>query len=176
MSIGLVSCCCFTKGLILTQKLLIACFPCFFVVYWLFQTAFELLEQQTMRYTFCQQERLKSRKQIAALFKNRRSVGAYPLRIFWGDRPHLANSYPVSIGFNVSKRLFKHAVDRNRYRRLLQEAFRLQKQELYEFLEQEGKELNLMLIFVGKDGADYATVERQFKKLMGKLMDEIKTV
>lgn len=128
-----------------------------------------------MPYTFCQQERLKSRKQIAALFKKRRSVGAYPLRIFWGERP-VHNAHPVSIGFNVSKRLFKHAVDRNRYRRLMQEAFRLHKQELYTFLEQEEKELNLMLIFVGKDGADYATVERKFQKLIGKLMDEIRTV
>lgn len=128
-----------------------------------------------MPYTFCQQERLKSRKQIAALFKKRRSVGAYPLRIFWGERP-VHDAYPVSIGFNVSKRLFKHAVDRNRYRRLMQEAFRLHKQELYTFLEQEEKELNLMLIFVGKEGADYATVERKFQKLIGKLMDEIRTV
>ncbi len=126
-----------------------------------------------MRYTFCQEERLKSRKQIAALFKNRRSVGAYPLRIFWGERPYLEGTYPVSIGFNVSKRLYKHAVDRNRYRRLMQEAFRLQKHALYDFLEKEGKQLNLLLIFVGKEGADYATVERKFKKLMDKLMDEI---
>jgi ribonuclease P protein component len=126
-----------------------------------------------MRYTFCQQERLKSRKQIAALFKKRRSVGAYPLRVFWGERSESSSPYPVSIGFNVSKRLFKHAVDRNRYRRLMQEAFRLNKHELYEFLEQEGKQLNLMLIFVGKDGADYATVERKFKKLLHKLRNEI---
>lgn len=128
-----------------------------------------------MQYTFSQQERLKSRKQIAGLFKNRRSVGAYPLRVFFGERLEETGTYPVSIGFNVSKRLFKHAVDRNRYRRLMQEAFRLNKHDLYEFLEKEDKQLNLLLIFVGKEGADYATVERKFKKLMSKLMDEITT-
>lgn len=129
-----------------------------------------------MRYTFRKQERLKSRKQIAALFKNKRTIGAYPLRIFWGEHPTSTNNYPVSIGFNVSKRVFKHAVDRNRYRRLMQEAFRLNKQELYDFLETQEKQLNLMLIFVGKEGADYATVERKFKKLIHKLIREIKTV
>lgn len=129
-----------------------------------------------MRYTFSKQERLKSRKQIAALFKNKHTVGAYPLRIFWGERATAANDYPVSIGFNVSKRVFKHAVDRNRYRRLMQEAFRLNKQELYDFLEIQDKQLNLMLIFVGKEGADYATVERKFNKLITKLINEIKTV
>jgi ribonuclease P protein component len=129
-----------------------------------------------MGYTFCKQERLKSRKQIAALFKNKRTIGAYPLRIFWGERMSTANEYPVSIGFNVSKRVFKHAVDRNRYRRLMQEAFRLNKQALYDFLEAEDKQLNLMLIFVGKEGADYTTVERKFKKLIHKLINEIKSV
>lgn len=126
-----------------------------------------------MSNTFRPQERLKSRKQIAGLFKKRKSIGAYPLRVFWGERPASDNPYPVSIGFNVSKKLYKHAVDRNYYRRLLQEAFRQNKQELYEFLEKEGKQLNLLLIFVGKEGADYATVERKFKKLVGKLMNEI---
>lgn len=136
----------------------------------------QLLEQQNMRHTFCKEERLKSRKQIAELFRKRRSVGAYPLRIFWAERPKSTHVHPVSIGFNVSKRIFKHAVDRNHYRRLMQETFRLQKHELYDFLEKEDKQLNLMLIFVGKEGADYATIERKFKRLIGKLMDEIRTI
>ena len=39
-------------------------------------------------FKFPKAERLKSRKQIGELFKNRQSVGAYPLRVFWAEVPY----------------------------------------------------------------------------------------
>jgi len=119
--------------------------------------------------TFSKEERLKSRKQIGLLFKNRQSVGSYPLRIFWAETDRTTSKYPVAISFSVSKRVFKQAVKRNRHKRLMVEAFRLHKHELYEKLNLETKQLNLMLIYVGKEPADFATVEKKYLRLMDKL-------
>jgi ribonuclease P protein component len=123
--------------------------------------------------TFSKEERLKSRKQIGLLFKNRQSVGSYPLRIFWAETDREATKYPVAISFSVSKRVFKQAVKRNRHKRLMVEAFRLHKHELYEKLRSETKQLNLMLIYVGKEPADFATIEKKYLKLMDKLFEKI---
>lgn len=125
--------------------------------------------------TFSKEERLKSRKQIGLLFKNRQSVGSYPLRIFWAETEQEEAKYPVAISFSVSKRIFKRAVQRNRHKRLMLEAFRLHKHKLYKKLHLEEKTLNLMLIYVGKEPADFATVEKKYLKLIDKLLDQIAT-
>ncbi|CAA6820814.1 MAG: Ribonuclease P protein component [uncultured Aureispira sp.] len=127
----------------------------------------------SLSYTFSKEERLKSRKQIGFLFKNRQSVGSYPLRIFWAETEREDAKYPVSISFSVSKRIFKQAVKRNRHKRLMLEAFRLHKHKLYEKLRSENKQLNLMLIYVGKEPADFATIEKKYLKLMDKLFVQI---
>lgn len=123
--------------------------------------------------TFSKEERLKSRKQIGLLFKNRQSVGSYPLRVFWAETQREESKYPVAISFSVSKRVFKQAVKRNRHKRLMVEAFRLHKHQLYEQLKLENRQLNLMLIYVGKEPADFATIEKKYLKLMDKLFAQI---
>lgn len=125
--------------------------------------------------TFSKQEHLKSRKQIELLFKSRQSVGVYPLRIFWAETTPNDSPYPVAISFNVSKRIFKQAVKRNRHKRLMREAFRLHKHQLYQKLNKETKQLNLMLIYVGKETANFATIEKKYLRLMDKLLQQIQS-
>lgn len=121
---------------------------------------------------FKKSEHLKSRKQIGLLFKNRQTVGAYPLRLFWSitknDIP-----FPVQIGFSVSKRTFKQAVKRNHYKRLMREAFRLNKHDLHDFLTSKNQKINIMLLYVGKENCDYHHIEKKFFKLIEKLKKEL---
>ena len=128
-----------------------------------------------MRATFSKQERLKSRRQIGQLFKARQSIGAYPLRLFWDIRTVEGLEHPVSIGFSVPKRLHKRAVQRNRLRRLMQEAFRLNKGLLYPPLQAHGQQLNLMLVYVGKEPSDFVTVQRKYRRLIDKLLVALAT-
>lgn len=82
-----------------------------------------------MDQSFPRAEKLKSRKQIEHLFAHGRAIKAYPLMVVWSE---LATSEQVGYkaGFSVSKKRFKRAVDRNRMKRLMREAYRRNKQLL----------------------------------------------
>ena len=71
---------------------------------------------------FPKSERLCSRKAIEALFAGgNRAFSAFPLRVVYKvtDEPR------TQVLISVSKRHFKHAVDRNRAKRQIREAWRL---------------------------------------------------
>ena len=84
--------------------------------------------QNQIRYTLGKEERLKSRKLIDQLFKEGKSFSSFPFRVVWKYLPSASDSF-LKAGFTVSTKHFKKAVDRNRIRRLMKEAYRLQKNE-----------------------------------------------
>ncbi len=122
------------------------------------------------RYTFPKEEHLCRKKLIDELFgKQGSSFGVYPLRIVWlpGSAPTTA---PPQVLISVSKRGFKRAVDRNRLKRLIREAYRLNK---YRLLEHPGGHPVgvLGIIYTGKEKSPRALVEKKlisaFHRLLG---------
>jgi ribonuclease P protein component len=111
-----------------------------------------------MNYGLTKSERLTSQLVIDKLFAGgNASMAAFPLRIVYmqmekekqsGDAEHdeSLKHPPVSILVSVPKKRFRHAVDRNRMKRLVREAYRLNKHILWETLE--GKDFHLALAFV----------------------------
>ena len=104
--------------------------------------------ENKQRYTLGKTERLKSRKTIDGLFKNGKSFSLFPFRVVY-LYPEAPASGILQAGFNVSKRYFKKAVDRNRIKRLMKESYRLQKQPLNNLLETTGKKIVVFFIFSG---------------------------
>jgi len=94
----------------------------------------------TLNSQLTKRERIVSKKLIDKIFSGNssQSLVAFPLRIVFMERNFTANDDtaakrpeeepPVQVLFSVSKRHFKHAVDRNRVKRQLREAYRLNKQ------------------------------------------------
>ena len=76
--------------------------------------------------TFGKAERLSRKKWIQELFDKGSSFNFYPYRILYIDHPDSASSHN-QVMFTVPKRLFKRAVDRNKVRRRMREAYRLNK-------------------------------------------------
>ena len=114
-----------------------------------------------VRYTLGKNDRLKSRKAIEHLFAKGNSFSISPLRILYTLSPAVTPAtHPMNlqVGFAVSSRNFKKAVDRNRIKRLMREAWRLQKNELQLSLPLASQSLHIFLIYTGKELPEYTLV------------------
>jgi len=119
--------------------------------------------------TFRKDEKLCSQKLMGELFLSGNSFLSYPLRIVWKIFVELPSESPVQAGFSVPKKLFKHAVDRNRMKRMMRESYRHHKAELYEALNQSEKRLAFMMIYIAKEELPYSKIEPAVIKAIGKI-------
>ena len=87
-----------------------------------------------MDFSYSKAEKLKSKKIIDLLFIKGKSVSKYPLRLVYIAQDFEEN-VPLKIGVSVSKKYFKNAIDRNYFKRVLRECYRLNKQLLIENLD-----------------------------------------
>ena len=127
------------------------------------------------RHTFRKAERLCSKKHIEALFAgDNRSLTAYPLRAVYTETEDekIVNCKSLSLLISVSKRHFKHAVDRNRAKRLIREAYRLNKGLLLDHLP-EDTQLDLAFIWMSDELCDYAIVEAKMKTILQRIAEKI---
>ncbi len=114
-----------------------------------------------MRQTFDKTEHLKRQNAIDALFATRNKFLVYPLRVTYTLVARQPDMPPAQAMVIVRKRQFKHAVDRNRYKRLLREAYRLHKQPLLEALRGTPNSMHIALWGISDTLPDFRTVEQQ---------------
>lgn len=88
---------------------------------------------------FRKRERIVSQKLIDQLFGGGQShsVAAFPLRAVYMQRERQEGQEPVEVLVSVPKKHLHHAVDRNRVKRQVREAYRLQKELLTARVPQE---------------------------------------
>lgn len=118
-------------------------------------------------FTLKKEERLSSKKVIDQLFAEGKSFLSFPVKVVFLPTP-LNTNYPVQAGFSVSKKIFKRAVKRNRIKRLLREAYRLNKHILYNNLED--RQLAVFFIYIGKDLPAYSSIETAIKKALRQIL------
>ena len=99
--------------------------------------------------TFKKEERIVSNLLIETLFEkgNSQSLAAYPLRAVYLKTEHREGCAPVQLLISVPKKKFKHAVDRNRVKRQVREAYRKNK-ALLESTVDEGQMLLIAIIWL----------------------------
>ncbi|WP_369013288.1 ribonuclease P protein component [Flavobacterium anhuiense] len=122
-----------------------------------------------MNFTYPKNERLKSKTTIGLLFSEGKSVSKYPLRLVY--RQAEANSEEqTKIGVSVSKKYFKKAVDRNYFKRVLRETYRLNKHLLLDNLDQP---YSIMLFYQTKDRLSYQEINTKMIQLFEKFVAQI---
>jgi len=124
-----------------------------------------------MKLTFNKTEKLKSQKLIEKLFLEGKSVVSYPLRLVFIETT-FDDNVKVKAGVSVSKRHFKNAVDRNRIKRLMREAYRLNKANYFNNITTQ---YALMILYIGKDGTEFAAVNEKMNQLFEKFLKETST-
>lgn len=114
-------------------------------------------------FKYSKAEKLKKDTEIALLFEKGKWKTCGNLRIIVLKEKPTVPIEQTKFGVSVSKRYFKKAVHRNRIKRLLREAFRLNKEI---FKDAFGEKTFAMLFWVSSEiPAKFQDVEEQFLKL-----------
>jgi len=124
-------------------------------------------------FKFSKAEKLKSRKVIQQLFEKRNSIHIFPLRLIWGPILPRFNAYPAQFSVTVPKKKFPKAVDRNRIKRLIREAYRLHKPDFYGHIAPYEEQYGLMFIYTGKKHPTLHELEKSLKRIRKKMVKEL---
>ena len=124
-----------------------------------------------MKNTYSTQEKLKSQKLIDALFVEGKSVKAFPLRMVFLETTLPEQEISIQAGVSVSKRSHKLAVTRNRIKRLMREAYRLNKNDI----DTKGTTFAVMIIYTSRDVLSFEEINKATIKLLKRFQDEIST-
>jgi len=120
------------------------------------------------RFAFGKKEKLKSRKKIDELFAKGKSFTVFPVRVSYQFQKG-AEEGILQAGVTVSKKNFKKAVDRNRIKRLLREAYRLQKAGLKELVEVKKIQAHVFFMYTDKTIAPFAVIKEAMNKCLVRL-------
>ena len=148
--------------------------------------------RSTRKNNFTKNERLCSRKAIEALFAGgNRSFTAFPLRVVYRlveeevvlppaeERASLSNEssdFVCQVLVSVSKRHFKHAVDRNRAKRQVREAWRLNKDILIcaaEGPKPLARTLHIAFLWLADELQESELIQRKMRNLLHRIAEEI---
>lgn len=122
-----------------------------------------------MNFTYPKNERLKSKTTIGLLFSEGKSVSKYPLRLVF-RQAEVNSDEKIKMGVSVSKKYFKKAVDRNYFKRVLRETYRLNKHLLLDNLNEP---YSLMFFYQTKDRLSYEEINTKTIQLFEKFLQQV---
>lgn len=123
-------------------------------------------EDKSVSFSFPKKERLCSRLQMEQLLSLKQSFFSYPLKCYFQHLP-LSDENPVSkMAVSVPKKLEKTAVGRNKIKRWVREAYRLNKHLLYNEINERSVVVNMLFVCVGKEKLSFALVEKAVVEIL----------
>ena len=129
--------------------------------------------------TFKKSERLNSQLIIDKLFAGgNASMAAFPLRAVFmrltKDEYDKADALPpVSVLISVPKKRFRHAVDRNRVKRLVRETYRTHKHMLWTPLEGKGYHVIVAFVCITDTLPSFRLVKKSMVKILTRISEQI---
>lgn len=122
--------------------------------------------------SFGKAEHLYGENRIARLFTQGDAFIVYPLRVVYilgGNK----EDEPVKVMVSVPKKRFKRAVKRNKLKRLMREAYRLNKELLVEDARKNDLQIHLSFNYVSNDEVDFETMDKKMKSTLQRLTEMI---
>ena len=124
------------------------------------------------RFTLSKEERICSKKMINELFTgNGRSMTAFPLRVVFMKRTIVDDQPRAAMLVSVPKRYFKHAVDRNRVKRQVREAFRRNKSIITQNLTDDHEAVAMAFVWLTNEKFPSSEVENRMVRLLTRISE-----
>lgn len=123
------------------------------------------------RHTFSKDERLTGRLRIQEVVTTGRTVHEKPFKLI-GKVMALPTTAPAQIAFAVPKRNQKLAVRRNRMKRLMREAWRLNKGPVHDRLRAKNEQCAWLVVYTGHGTITFAETELKITRAMSRWMNE----
>jgi len=126
---------------------------------------------------FKKNERIVSQKQIDELFAGvgSHTRAAFPLRVVYLINDRASEQPAAQLLISVPKRRLHHAVDRNRVKRQLREAYRNNKHMLLSAVPQ-GKTVSLAFIWLAERHFDTIEVEDRVKHIITHIVQKLSDI
>jgi ribonuclease P protein component len=130
------------------------------------------------QFTLGRNERLKSRKEIEQLFRGGKTISVFPLMVYYlfsparnPKSPTRSSQPALQFGVGVSAKHFKKAVQRNTIKRLIREAYRLQKNELQNALTTHNGNVKLFFVYTARELAGFSAIKEKVNVILNKLIE-----
>ena len=117
-------------------------------------------------FSFLKIERLCSKTAIDALFANGKSKTQFPIKLIY-KLAEFESPFPIRAMFVVPKKKYKRANKRNIIKRRMREAYRLNKQTLYESVG--NTKYDIMFVYLSNEESDYALIESKMVLLINQM-------
>lgn len=126
-----------------------------------------------MKLTFTKGERLSAKSSIEGLFRGGSSFFIYPYRVVYLLVDKSDSLHPAEVLVSVPKKKFRSAVARNRIKRKVKEAYRLQKNSLlYPYLNKEQEVLHVAFQYVANKDLSFEILAKGMEEVLKKLANE----
>lgn len=118
---------------------------------------------------------IRSSREIGELLRKGKRYTGNHVSVFYFSHPPSATQTELSVAFTVSRRI-RRAVDRNRLKRLMREAFRLNRERLLSALG--GKETSSSIVFSCSHGTPATTIslkdiEKDFEQFLRRIGSDV---
>lgn len=135
-----------------------------------------------MKNGFDKSQHLCGETTISQLFREGKAFLVFPLRVVYRVMPRNVGTHgsyvrneraTVRVLTSVPKKQFKHAVDRNRFKRLIRESYRLQKHELVAVLDEKGLVMDVAFTVVHNQIPKFDYLKQRMAKILKQLIDSL---
>lgn len=119
--------------------------------------------------TLTKDERLRKKQIIDDLFSTGKTFHIFPFTVVWKNTEQNFE-FPAQVLFSVSKKKFRKAVDRNKIKRLLREAYRKNNDGFYQFLNKSENKCVFAIIYTAKEILPYIEIKKKIISVLKRLI------
>lgn len=124
-------------------------------------------------HTFSKKERLCHRPTIERLYASRKKMLVFPLSVHWMTVEPRAGASRLQVLIVAPKKKLRHAVDRNRTKRIMRECYRTRKHKLLSMLEEQDRAAVVSINYISDSLPDFHKMEVSFDRMTEKLINEM---